>query len=252
MHFAASAEAYDRYMGRFSVPLSPLVADFAAVEVGQRVLDVGCGPGALTTELVRRLGPGAVAAIDPVEHFVSAVATRLPGVRVVRAAAEDLPFDAGTFDATIAQLVVHFLDDPVAGIAEMARVTRPGGRVAACVWDFAGHRAPLSLFWEVARELDPDAVDEAGLPGAREGQLPALFRAAGLRDVEEAPLDFTVAHPSFDEWWEPFTLGVGPAGTYVGRLSADRVEALRERCRAALPGGAFSLPARSWAARGRA
>ena len=144
MNFDAAAESYDAFMGRYSSRLSPLFADFAGVAPGQRVLDVGCGPGALTAELVRRVGASAVAAADPMAHFVAAARQRNPGVEVVQASAESLPFPDSGFDATLAQLVVHFMTDPLAGISEMARVTRAGGVVAACVWDYAGDRSPLS------------------------------------------------------------------------------------------------------------
>src|SRR5688500_11692355 len=198
-------------MGRYSVPLASEFADFAAVSAGQRVLDVGCGPGALTAELVARLGPDAVSAVDPSESFVEAARERHPGVSVQRAAAEELPFEDGEFDAAVAQLVVHFMADPVAGLREMARVTRPGGVVAACVWDHAGERSPLAVFWQAARELDPGAQDESRLAGARAGHLAELLAEAELGSVEEATLEATIEFSSFDDWWEPFTLGVGPA-----------------------------------------
>src|ERR671923_2453850 len=140
-------------MGRYSRPLAPQLADFAGVRAGQRVVDVGCGPGALTSELVARLGAEAIVAADPSEPFVEAARERHPGVEVALAPAEDLPFDDDAFDAALAQLVVHFMSDPVAGLAEMRRVTRPGGAVAACVWDHAGHRSPLAPFWHVVRRL---------------------------------------------------------------------------------------------------
>ena len=142
MTFDVRADAYDRFMGRYSTPLAPQFADLAGVAAGQRVLDVGCGPGALTTELVRRLGGDAVSAVDPSEPFVAAIQQRQPGVTVRQAAAEQLPFPDRTFDAALAQLVVHFMTDPVAGLREMARVTRPGGVVAVCVWDNAGGKGP--------------------------------------------------------------------------------------------------------------
>jgi len=250
MSFAVAADAYDRFMGRYSVPLSPQLADLAGVTPGDRVLDVGCGPGALTAELAARLGPDAVVAVDPSEPFVAAARERNPGVDVRRASAEELPFADGAFDAAIAQLVVHFMRDPVAGLAEMARVTRPGGVVAACVWDHAGGRGPLSVFWEAAHALDPGVPDESRLPGAREGHLFALFEAAGLTGIEERTLVVAVEHPSFEEWWEPYTLGVGPAGAYAAGLEPARQAELRERCRAALPPAPFVLEARAWATRG--
>jgi SAM-dependent methyltransferase len=250
--FTVGADAYDRFMGRYSVPLAPRFADFAAVAAGQRVLDVGCGPGALTAELVGRLGADSVSAVDPSEPFVAAAQERYPGVSVRRAAAEELPFRDQAFDAALAQLVVHFMADPVAGLREMARVTRKHGVVAACVWDHAGGHGPLSVFWEAAHELDRDVEDESQLAGAREGHLAELFRAAGLREVEESALSVDVEHPSFEDWWEPFTLGVGPAGAYAAGLDAERQARLRERCRELLPASPFVLSARAWAARGLA
>ncbi len=244
------ADAYDRFMGRYSVPLAPQLADFARVTPGQRVLDVGCGPGALIAELVRRLGPDAVSAVDPSEPFVAAAEERYPGVSVQHAGAEDPPFDDQVFDAAVAQLAVHFMDDPVGGLREMARVTRERGVVAACVWDHAGGQGPLGVFWEAALELDPDAADESRLAGARDGHLAELFREAGLHGVEEGVLSVDVEHPSFEEWWEPFTLGVGPAGSHAAGLDAARQAELRERCRGLLPEAPFVVTARAWAALG--
>ncbi|HEY7626251.1 MAG TPA: methyltransferase domain-containing protein, partial [Ilumatobacteraceae bacterium] len=155
MSFRVAADAYDRFMGRYSVPLGPLMADLAAVSPGQRVLDVGCGPGALTAELVRRVGATGVSAVDPSEPFVDAAQQRHPDVDVRLAAAERLPFGEATFDAALAQLVVHFMADSVAGLGEMRRVTRRGGVVVACVWDHDGGSGPLSVFWQAARRLDP-------------------------------------------------------------------------------------------------
>jgi len=245
------AGAYDRFMGRYSAPLAPVFADFAAVAAGWRVLDVGCGPGALVGELVRRAGAAAVTAVDPSESFVTAAAARYPEVDVRRATAEQLPFEDRTFDATVAQLVVHFMRDPVTGLREMARVTIQGGVVAACVWDHGGGEGPLSRFWNAARELDREVDDESQLAGAREGHLGELFSAAGLDAIEETALSITIEHPSFDEWWEPFTLGVGPAGVHVAGLDPAARDALRERCRERLPSAPFSVTARAWAARGR-
>jgi SAM-dependent methyltransferase len=246
-----AADAYDRYMGRYAAPLSPLLADFAGVESGQRVVDVGCGTGALTAELVRRVGPAAVAAVDPSEPFVAAVEERFPEVETHRAAAEDLPFPDGSFDAALAQLVVHFMADPVAGIREMGRVTRPGGAVAACVWDFTG-AGPLDVFWAAAQALDPSVEGEANLAGAHEGHLAELFELAGLREVADGALTITVDHPTFEDWWEPFTLGVGPGGEHVARLAPGDADRLRDECRRRLPEAPFALTGRAWAARARA
>ncbi len=250
MSFVVGADAYDRFMGRYSVPLGPAFADFAGVATGQRVVDVGCGPGALTSELVHRVGAASVSAADPSPPFVAAVEERHPGVDVRQASAEKLPFEDDSFDAALAQLVVHFMSDPVAGLRELARVTRPGGVVAACVWDLAGGNAPISTLWCAAREQDPNVEDESQRAGAREGQLEELLAEVGLADVEGGVLTVSVEHATFDEWWEPFTLGVGPAGGYTAGLDEAARARLRERCRELLPPEPFALTARAWAARG--
>ena len=250
--FDVGAEQYDRFMGRYSVPLAAKFADFAGIATGQRAIDVGCGSGALTRELVARLGADRVSAVDPAELFVAAIRERLPGVRVDLASAEALPYMDSQFDVAVAQLVVHFMAEPLVGLREMARVTNSGGGVAACVWDHAGGRGPLSTFWDVARELDRSVEGETRLVGTREGDLGGLFGAVGLREIEESALTVDVEHPSFDEWWEPFTLGVGPAGRHVAQLRSDDQARLREACRARLPPAPFVITAQAWVARGRA
>jgi ubiquinone/menaquinone biosynthesis C-methylase UbiE len=252
MTFDVSADAYDRFMGRFSGPLAARFAEVAQVRAGQRALDVGCGPGGLTAQLVDRLGADNVAAVDPSASFVAAVRARLPGVDVRRAAAEDLPFPDGSFDLTAAQLVVHFMADPVSGLAEMARVTRRGGLVAACVWDHAGGTGPLATFWRAVHDVDPSAHDESALAGAREGHLAELCRAARLTDIESMSLTVAVRFATFDDWWEPFTLGVGPAGAYVARLDEARRDGLRRRCAGLLPPAPFEVAASAWCVRARA
>jgi SAM-dependent methyltransferase len=250
--FEVPAEAYDRFMGRYSMRLSSQLADLAGVSADQTVLDVGCGPGALTAELVRRLGPAAVTAVDPSSAFVAAVRERHPGVTVERAFAEDLPFADGAFDAALAQLVVHFMNDPVAGVGEMARVTRSGGVVATCVWDHAkGGTGPLSVYYRALHEVDPSRPDESDRPGTRPGELAELFATAGLEEIQEATLVARVEHPTFEEWWAPFELGVGPIATVLAELGPDRVARLREICRAELPPAPFVVEARAWAVRGR-
>jgi SAM-dependent methyltransferase len=250
MNFDVAADTYDRFMGRYSRLLSAQMADLAGIAPGQRAIDVGCGPGALTAELVARLGPENVAAVDPSEPFVAAARARNPGVEVHHASAEALPFDDDAFDTALAQLVVHFMTDPIAGISQMRRVTRPGGSVVACVWDLAGDRAPLSPFWEGVREIDPTAEDEAELAGVRMGHLAQLFEGAGLREVASVELAVRLEHPTFDEWWEPYTGGVGPAGGYLVAQTPDRQAAIRERCHALLGDGPFTLESVAWAARG--
>jgi SAM-dependent methyltransferase len=246
--FATPAGAYDRFMGRWSRLLSPQLADLAGIEPGQRVLDVGCGPGALLTELVERVGADDVSGVDPSESYVAAARERHPGVDVRIAPAEALPFDDDAFDAALAQLVVHFMADPVAGLREMARVTRSGGVVAACVWDYAGN--PLRVFWAAAHALDPAVGDESARAGVREGHLGELFADAGLAAVESSVLIVRLEQPDFEAWWQPFTEGVGPAGAYLAKLDPETRDALREACRRMLPEGPFVLEARAWAARG--
>lgn len=252
MSFDVPAEAYDDFMGRYSRLLSGQLADLASVRRGQRVIDVGCGTGALTGELVARLGPDAVAAVDPSEPFVAATRARHPSVDVRRAPAEQMPFPDEAFDAALAQLVVHLMKDPVAGLTEMTRVTRRGGVVAACVWDHGGVSGPLHLFWDAARALDPDVDDESDLPGTRAGHLAELFGVAGLREIAATALSVRLEHPTFDAWWEPFTRGVGPAGAYLASLDADRRVELRDECRRRVPSEPFLVTAVAWAARGLA
>ena len=246
--FNVSADAYLRFMGRYSEPLAAQFADLAGARSGQRLLDVGCGPGALTAELVKRVGPDAVSAVEPSASFVAAARERLPSVDIRQAAAERLPFGDAAFDAALAQLVVHFMADPVAGLREMGRVTRPGGTVAACVWDHAGGRGPLSAFWRAVRELDPGADDESNLAGVREGHLAELLAQAGLGVAEVTTLTVQARQDGFESWWETFTLGVGPAGAYLTSLPADRQDELHERCRRQLPEGPFEVSATAWAA----
>jgi SAM-dependent methyltransferase len=250
MIFDVAVDAYQRFIGRYAELLAPLFADLAGISPGQRALDVGCGPGALTAELVRRLGPDGVSAVEPSARFAAAVEQRLPGLDVRQATAEQLPFGNGTFDVTLAQLVVHFMADPVAGLREMGRVTRPGGLVAACVWDHGGDRGPLTVFWQAVLDLDPAAHDESGLAGVREGALAELFARAGLGAVQPGALTVRLPYASFDDWWEPFTLGVGPAGAYMASLPPERRAVLRERCRELLGAGPGEISATAWAATG--
>ena len=251
MSFNVSADAYGRFMGQFSEPLAVQFAEYAGVRTGQRAVDVGCGPGALTARLVARLGAEAVVAIDPSPPFVEATQARFPGVDVRAGGAEHLPFADDEFDLALAQLVVHFMRDPVAGLREMGRVTRPGGQVAACVWDHAGDAGPLATFWRAVRETDPQANDESGLAGAREGHLAELCEAAGLKDIEDSVLTVTLPYATFDEWWEPYTLGVGPAGAHVATLDEAAREELRARCAELLPAAPFEIAASAWTVRAR-
>jgi SAM-dependent methyltransferase len=248
MGFDVAAERYARFMGRYAEPLTPHFADFARVGMGQRVLDVGCGPGTLTRRLVTLTEAHLVAAVDPSPPFIEAVARELARVDVHTGVAEALPFADNWFDVSLAQLVVHFMSDPAAGIEEMVRVTRPGGTVAACVWD--ADTGAVSPFWSCVHEIDPEAEDEALLTGSRMGDLDKLFKQAGLRKVESSGLAVRVTHPTFEDWWDPYTFGVGPAGDYVESLDYAGRAALEEVARRRLGKGPFTVTATALAARG--
>jgi SAM-dependent methyltransferase len=249
--FATPAEHYDRFMGRYAPTLSVALADTAGVRSGMRVIDVGCGPGVGTGELCRRVGAENVAAIDPASQFVAACRERYPGADVRQGIAEELPWTDGSFDASVSSLVVAFMSDPDRGVREMARVTRPGGTVAACMWDIAGGgMTMLRIFWQAARQIEPAAEGEGRRAGTGEGDLVDRFERAGLSDVTGSVLTASADYADFDDFWEPFTLAVGPAGQHLASASdADR-ERVREACRAELPDGPFSLDARAWCARG--
>lgn len=249
MSFDVAPEAYGAFMGRWSEPLAEQFVTLVGLRRGQAALDVGCGPGALTEHLVRALGEDAVAAVDPSASFVRAARERFPRADVRTGHAERLPFPDDAFDAALAQLVVHFMTDPVGGLREMRRVTRPGGTVAACVWDHAGS-GPLSAFWRAARDVDPEVQDEGDLPGTRRGDLARLLREAEFLDVAEHVLTVTRTFADVDAWWYPFTLGVGPGGAHVARLCPDARAALRARCAELLPAPPFTLDATAWAAVG--
>ena len=251
MQFTSSAQGYDRFMGRYSQNLAPAFADATGVAGRIRVLDVGCGPGSLTEELARRVGEENVAAIDPAPQFAAACQERHPEADVRQGVAEELPWPDGSFEAALASLVVNFMQDADRGVAEMARVTRPGGAVAACVWDLPGEgMTMLSTFWKAAQSLDPSVQGEARSPGGAEGDLGERFRRAGLEDVVEGELEARVDYEDFDDYWEPFTFAVGPAGLYLASLPADRQALVRDACREALPDGPFTLSGRAWFARG--
>jgi SAM-dependent methyltransferase len=254
--FRASADAYDRLVGRYGAQLASALIDFAGIEPGMRALDVGCGPGALTAALTARLGAASVRAADPSQPFVNACRARLPGVEVVVAAAEELPFPDGAFDAALSQLVVNFMRDPAAGVREMVRVTRPGGLVASCVWDYAGQMTLLRAFWDAAREVDPRraaAADEGVvMRWCADGELAALWRAAGLRDVRFGPLVVSASYSDFEDLWSPLPSGVAPSGAFCKSLADDRRATLHDayRRRLGVGDGPFELTARAWAVAG--
>jgi SAM-dependent methyltransferase len=252
--FAVSGDAYDRYMGRYSRLLAPELADFAGVEPGMRALDVGCGPGALAEELARRLGAASVCAADPAESLAAACAGRVLGADVRVASAERLPWPDDSVDAALAQLVVNFLPDARAGVAEMHRLVRAGGVVAACTWDYSDGMRMLRTFWDAALALDPEAPDEGRTMRYQDpDELAALWWESELEEVETAPLEVQADYADFDDFWQPFLSGAAPGGAYCASLEPDHQAALREESRRRLgdPEGPFRLSARAWAVRGR-
>ena len=255
MSFVVAGDKYDRFMGRYSRELAPRLIDFARVETGMAVVDVGCGPGPLTERLVERVGPGNVAAADPSEPFVAAATERAPSADVRRAAAEELPWEDDRFDAALSQLVVNFMRDADAGVSEMRRVVRAGGLVAACTWSYGEDMEMLRGFWDTARRLDSGAQDEGSTMGYRSvEELDELWRRVGLSDVDTDHLRVRSGYTGFDDLWKPFTYGVGPAGAYLAKLEPDQREQLRRELfeRLGEPTGPFTLSATACAVRGLA
>jgi ubiquinone/menaquinone biosynthesis C-methylase UbiE len=254
--FDVAGDAYDRFMGRYSKLLAPAFADFAGVEAGANALDVGCGPGALTTELVRRLGAENVKAADPSPPFVAELHERLPDVDVREVPAEQLPWGDGFFDVALAQLVVSFMRDAPTAVREMRRVTRPGGVVAACMWDAAGGMEMLKLFWDSVRDVDGSSpsADESRMKYRTEPELRDLWHEVGLADVKTDMLAVVAAYESFDEFWGALQFRVGPIGEYFAKLGDESRARLHEVLRERLgnPSGTFELTGRAWAVRGRA
>ena len=255
--FQKPAEAYDRFVGRYGHSLARSLVASVGIRPEWNVLDVGCGPGALTAVLAETLGAGELSAVDPSEPFARACGERVPAADVRVASAEYLPFEDDSFDATLSQLVVNFLPDAAAGLREMRRVTRPGGAIAASVWDYAGEMTMLRAYWDAAIEVDPERaapLDEGTrMAFCDPDSLARLWADAGLDDVATDPIVVRASYADFDDLWDPFTTGVGPAGAYCASLSGPERERLKQAYhrRLGTPEGAFELSARAWMARGR-
>lgn len=254
--FRTRAEAYERHVGRYGRELGRALIATAGARPGQRAVDVGCGPGALTTELFALLGAERVAAVDPSVPFVEACRQRLPGVRVEVASGEALPFEDDAFEHALAQLVVNFMTDPPAGVREMRRVTRSGGTVTAAVWDYAGEMTLLRRFWDAAVALDPAAADrDEGrcMPFCSPGQLDELWSAVGLAEVRGSAVVIAASYDGYEDLWQPLERGVAPSGAYAASLSSARRAALKEefRLRLGVANEPFQLTARAWLASGR-
>ncbi len=247
MTFTVAAENYDRHIGRYGPALAREMVTF--VRAGERVLDVGCGPGALTKALVAH--GATVSSVDPSEPFVAACAERNPEADVTRAAAEALPFADDSFDAALAQLVMNFMKDAEAGVREMARVTRPGGTVAAAVWDYGDGMTILRRFWDAALTVDPDAGDESQMRYCTPDELAALW--APFADVSVREAVVSASYDGFEDLWAPLESGVAPSGAFTVSLDDEARARLKREFRARLDVGEepFSLSARAWVAAGR-
>ena len=246
--FEVSDTAYDNFMGRYSERLAPLFADFAGVQSGQKVVDVGAGTGALTAELLRR---GAdVAAVDPSPPFVAALQRKFPGADMRAGPAEDLPWPDETFDAALAQLVLTFMSDAPAGIAEMRRVVRPGGVVAACMWDRKGMDM-LAAVLRTQEALAARGSTEALTLYRSRDEVEGLFLGSGFTDVKTELLEVEREYGGFDELWDTMQGGVGPAGAWLKALDDETRAKARDELHRQVgePSGAFTLHGRAWATR---
>jgi SAM-dependent methyltransferase len=248
----ANAAAYQRFMGRYSDQLAHEFARAAGVSAGQQVIDVGCGSGALTVVLAEIVGQENVAGVDPSEPFVAEARARVPEADLRVGPAESLPFEDDTFDNALSQLVFHFVQDPARSVAEMRRVTKPGGRVAACVWDMTGGMRMIRAFWDAVRAVGSSEPGETERFGGRPGQLAELWRQAGLRDVVDERLTVSTDYADFDELWTSFLGAAGPIGVHVASLDEQQAAAVREGLhrRIGSPEDAFTLTATAWYAAG--
>jgi SAM-dependent methyltransferase len=256
--FFAASDRYARFMGRWSRRLAPEFAAFAAVRDGDVILDVGSGTGSLAFALADAFPSLRVTGVDPSAAYARAAQhhATTDRVRFFVGDAQALEFPGAAFDKTLSLLCLNFVPEPQRALREMIRVTRADGVVAAAVWDYADGMEMLRIFWDEAVALDPSiaARDERTMPLCRAGELGSLWRVAGLAHVEERPLVITLTFASFDDYWQPFLGGQGPAGAYAASLAEERATALRSRIRSRLlPGGGdgpFTLRARAWAVKG--
>jgi ubiquinone/menaquinone biosynthesis C-methylase UbiE len=249
---------YERRVGRYGPELSEAMIEAAGVAAGQRILDLGCGSGALTMPLAEIVGAENVVGADPDPDALQVCAERVPGAELIQAWAEDLPLPDHAFDVGLAQLVLGLLDDGEAAVREMHRVTRAGGIVAACVWDFREGMTALRTFWDAALAIDPEGAAEhdqaTTRPYSSPHELEALWLLAGFADVETRSLSAGSTYADFDDYWEPMTVPDGGPGRYYADLTKEQGDALRNELHRRLgqPSGPFRLEARAWFVRGNA
>jgi SAM-dependent methyltransferase len=254
----SEADAYERFMGRWSRQLAPALVQYSEVSDGTAVLDVGSGTGVLAFAVRDATTTTRVLGIDLSPEYVAHASAKNADARVrfEIGDAQALRLPDASFDRTISLLVLNFVPDRRRALGEMIRVTKPGGIVSAAVWDYGEAMEMLRVFWDEATALDPATLprDEKHMPLCRRGELAALFRDAKLEMVLETALVTRLKFTSFDDYWEPFRLGQGPAGAYVAKLSRARQLALRERLRGRFLGNGPDKPiemqARAWAAKG--
>jgi ubiquinone/menaquinone biosynthesis C-methylase UbiE len=252
------AEAYERYMGRWSRQLAPLFVEFVGVRKGESVLDAGCGTGSLSATLARVTGAAKIVGIDPAKGFVENARTHVADPRVTfePGDAQEPPYSDGSFDRCMALLIVSFIPDAPKAAKEMRRVTKRGGTVATAMWDGSRANELNGCMWNAAIAIDPTVKRPAERREAYNSaeSLSYLWKGAGLTDIEVTDLTMPCQFSSFDDYWLPLTGGQGPSGAYLARLSEDHRAALRERLRQNLfgnrPDGPFSLRAKAWAVKG--
>ncbi len=254
----ANAEAYERFMGRWSHAVARPLLEFATLPEAGRILDVGCGTGSLAVAIAERYSRAAIDGIDPSSEYVAYASAKNPFSNRVSfeiGDAQQLHFEDASFDGAASLLVFNFIPDPGKALREVCRVTRPGGVISAAVWDYGAGMRMLRAFWDAAVALNAAAekVDEKHMPLCRSGELSDLWRRSGLQDIREQSINVNMRFESFADYWEPFLLGQGPAGAYVRSLDRGGVVALRDEVRRRLTLGEslqLDLPARAWAVRG--
>ena len=257
---AQDGSAYERVMGRWSRTLAPLLVDFAGIADGEKILDVGCGTGSLTFTLPRKARLHSVVGIDYSEAYVEFARRHIGDARITidHGDACALPYADGTFDRALAMLSLHFIPENERAVAEMRRVTRPGGVVAGAVWNLRGGGVSQRMFWDTAAAIDPAAIAvrgrHFGAPLTGPGEMAALWTKLGLREVEQTSLAVTFDHQSFEDYWHPFLSGEGSVGSYVASLSNAARSRLEEQLRLAYQAGGSDGPrsflSAAWACRG--